>query len=127
MLGDEGFHPVVYHQHRTVYRVEYGKIKHSAKEAMVFAELFRPGFELFSPLALVLCKVVCAIEQKLQLIVRISCVPEDTHQVDVEFVEVSEVGLAVILDLRCHFIHNTQWVASEEIFYFNKVSEVLEQ
>jgi hypothetical protein len=110
IVRNERIHSVVHHQHGTAGGVEYGEVQHSPEKILMFAEFLRPCFKLLGPFILVLCKIIIAIEQELQLVIRIPGVSENTHQVHVKFMQVAEIRIVVTLYLFTHLIFNTKRV-----------------
>lgn len=127
VLGNEGIHPVIDHQHGAVCGIEHGEVKHRPEKILMFAKLLCPQLELLAPFFPVLGEVIIAIEEELELVIGIPGIPENTHQVHIELMQVSEICGMMVPDPPAHVIYNTQGVAAQKVFYFNKVYQVVEQ
>jgi len=92
----------------------------------MFAELLYPGFELPVPFIAVTVDVVFGFKIEFKLVVAVKCKAEHTHQVEIEFVQVFEVRVLVLLDLLSGFIHEPQRIVSQQIFHLNKIDEILQ-
>lgn len=126
-LTDKSIHPVIDHKDRAVGRIEHGEIQNRTKEVMLFAENFRPVFELPCPLLLILFESIFTFEDKFELIVAVIFITKHTHGVDIEFMQVAEVGVVVFLDPDRHGIHHAKGIGAHEVLDLDEIDEVLQE
>jgi len=124
ILGDEGIHAIVYHQHRTIDGIEHRQVENRSQKIRMLAKFSGPDLELLGPLSLVLFEIVGALKKELKLVIGVVREPENTCQVHVKLVKVPKVRIIVSVDLLGDIIHDPKWVATKQIFNLHKVDKV---
>lgn len=127
MLRDEGIHPVIDHEDRTVDRIVDRKVQNGTKEIMMDAKLLDPFFKLSCPLFLVFFEIVPPIKQESQLVVAVIPETENSHQIQVEFVKMAVITLIVLGNLLRHFVHNTQRIVFEQVLDLDVINQVVKE
>ncbi len=125
ILGDKSLHAVVYHQQWAVGRIEDGKVQYGAQEVGMLTEVLSPFLELLAPLSLVFFQVVHPIKEEGELVIGVVGITKNTHHVQVELLQVSEIISGMLLYFQGRVVGNSQWIAPQQVLDLDIVNEVL--